>query len=84
MEKRGWEDGDEEREELGKGGRERIGEDSETGSVCGERGLDMIPSKGPGLQSQAHCLVPSLSTFAGLDYLFDLPEFIPSSDNWMY
>lgn len=38
------EDGDEEREEL-KGDRQRMGEDSEKGSVCGGRGLNMSNQK---------------------------------------
>lgn len=63
--------------------RERIGADSEKGSICGRKGRDMGLSKGPGLQSQAHCWVPSLSPTWVLDHLFDLPEVHPSSDNWM-
>lgn len=41
------EDGDEEREELKEGERQRTGEDSEKGSVCGGRGLNMVQSKRP-------------------------------------
>lgn len=41
------EDGDEEREEPKEGERQRIGEDSEKGSVYRGRGPNMVQSKRP-------------------------------------
>lgn len=77
------EGGDEGKDKLKEKERQRIEGDSENrGSSVGE-GPNTIQSKRPVLQSQAHCLVCSPSTGGNSTHFFELPEFTPSSDNWV-